>query len=344
MTADGTGPRDPAFGPLPGATGPGVLFLSPSLNVPCAPTGCGPRRGSRQVSLPLRRDQAGGRAGKVCWGPRRRPTRRPSWEAQAAHEALGSGGLACRLGCRQLPLEAVRRPGRCPLLSLLLMQTAWRCYAAENPESCTWKVYIRKPARSHALLSPSPKPKKSVMVMAPACPPRTASLASRPGGLGATAPSQALALGSAELLEEPHRSGPRVGGGEHDGCCPAGVPLAPGVCGMGATRPGLWGAREGAPGRRMGRDLVCGGREGSREGPGVRLSTGHGGRRSGRRRHPSSGKRPEVVVQGGWAGLGQGCRLWLSAMVNEVSLLTPGGDAQLSPEPLHPPRPPSAHH
>lgn len=31
---------------------------------------------------------------------------------QAAHEALGSGGLACRLGCRQLPLEAVRRPGR----------------------------------------------------------------------------------------------------------------------------------------------------------------------------------------------------------------------------------------
>uniref|UniRef100_A0A8C7ARE3 Potassium voltage-gated channel subfamily KQT member 1 n=1 Tax=Neovison vison TaxID=452646 RepID=A0A8C7ARE3_NEOVI len=45
-----------------------------------------------------------------------------------------------------------------------LIQTAWRCYAAENPESCTWKVYIRKPARSHALLSPSPKPKKSVMV------------------------------------------------------------------------------------------------------------------------------------------------------------------------------------
>ncbi|XP_059006936.1 potassium voltage-gated channel subfamily KQT member 1 isoform X4 [Mustela lutreola] len=45
-----------------------------------------------------------------------------------------------------------------------LIQTAWRCYAAENPESCTWKVYVRKPARSHALLSPSPKPKKSVMV------------------------------------------------------------------------------------------------------------------------------------------------------------------------------------
>ncbi|XP_059254827.1 potassium voltage-gated channel subfamily KQT member 1 isoform X3 [Mustela nigripes] len=45
-----------------------------------------------------------------------------------------------------------------------LIQTAWRCYAAENPESCTWKLYVRKPARSHALLSPSPKPKKSVMV------------------------------------------------------------------------------------------------------------------------------------------------------------------------------------
>uniref|UniRef100_A0A452QQ56 Potassium voltage-gated channel subfamily KQT member 1 n=1 Tax=Ursus americanus TaxID=9643 RepID=A0A452QQ56_URSAM len=45
-----------------------------------------------------------------------------------------------------------------------LIQTAWRCYAAENPDSSTWKMYIRKPARNHALLSPSPKPKKSVMV------------------------------------------------------------------------------------------------------------------------------------------------------------------------------------
>uniref|UniRef100_A0A8C5VGQ1 Potassium voltage-gated channel subfamily KQT member 1 n=1 Tax=Microcebus murinus TaxID=30608 RepID=A0A8C5VGQ1_MICMU len=45
-----------------------------------------------------------------------------------------------------------------------LIQTAWRCYAAENPDSCTWKIYVRKPARSPALLSPSPKPKKSVMV------------------------------------------------------------------------------------------------------------------------------------------------------------------------------------
>ncbi|XP_048217422.1 potassium voltage-gated channel subfamily KQT member 1 [Perognathus longimembris pacificus] len=45
-----------------------------------------------------------------------------------------------------------------------LIQTAWRCYAAENPDSATWKIYVRKPARSHAVLSPSPKPKKSVMV------------------------------------------------------------------------------------------------------------------------------------------------------------------------------------
>uniref|UniRef100_A0A452TJD5 Potassium voltage-gated channel subfamily KQT member 1 n=1 Tax=Ursus maritimus TaxID=29073 RepID=A0A452TJD5_URSMA len=34
--------------------------------------------------------------------------------------------------------------------------------AAENPDSSTWKMYVRKPARNHALLSPSPKPKKSV--------------------------------------------------------------------------------------------------------------------------------------------------------------------------------------
>ncbi|XP_009461243.1 PREDICTED: potassium voltage-gated channel subfamily KQT member 1 [Nipponia nippon] len=45
-----------------------------------------------------------------------------------------------------------------------LIQTAWRCYAAENPDSSTWKIYIRKPSRNYHLLSPSPKPKKSVMV------------------------------------------------------------------------------------------------------------------------------------------------------------------------------------
>ncbi|XP_064921251.1 potassium voltage-gated channel subfamily KQT member 1 isoform X5 [Columba livia] len=45
-----------------------------------------------------------------------------------------------------------------------LIQTAWRCYAAENPDSSTWKIYIRRPARNYHLLSPSPKPKKSVMV------------------------------------------------------------------------------------------------------------------------------------------------------------------------------------
>ncbi|KAM7085160.1 potassium voltage-gated channel subfamily KQT member 1 isoform 2-T2 [Molossus nigricans] len=45
-----------------------------------------------------------------------------------------------------------------------LIQTAWRCYAAENPDSSTWKIYVRKPIRGHPLLSPSPKPKKSAMV------------------------------------------------------------------------------------------------------------------------------------------------------------------------------------
>lgn len=49
-------------------------------------------------------------------------------------------------------------------------QTAWRCYAAENPDSATWKIYVRKPSRGHTLLSPSPKPKKSVMVTSPHLP------------------------------------------------------------------------------------------------------------------------------------------------------------------------------
>ncbi|XP_070620873.1 potassium voltage-gated channel subfamily KQT member 1 isoform X3 [Erythrolamprus reginae] len=45
-----------------------------------------------------------------------------------------------------------------------LIQTAWRCYASENPDSSTWKIYIKKPSRSYHLLSPSPKPKKIAMV------------------------------------------------------------------------------------------------------------------------------------------------------------------------------------
>ncbi|KAG8438214.1 hypothetical protein GDO86_008776 [Hymenochirus boettgeri] len=45
-----------------------------------------------------------------------------------------------------------------------LIQTAWRCYAAENPDSATWKIYIRKQSRNHHLLSPSPKPKKIALV------------------------------------------------------------------------------------------------------------------------------------------------------------------------------------
>lgn len=61
-------------------------------------------------------------------------------------------------------------------------QTAWRCYAAENPDSCTWKIYVRKPARSPALLSPSPKPKKSVMVTSSPCHPGRGGLSDGQGG------------------------------------------------------------------------------------------------------------------------------------------------------------------
>ncbi|XP_028589394.2 potassium voltage-gated channel subfamily KQT member 1 isoform X2 [Podarcis muralis] len=45
-----------------------------------------------------------------------------------------------------------------------LIQTAWRCYASENPDSSTWKIYIKKPSRNYHLMSPSPKPKKIAMV------------------------------------------------------------------------------------------------------------------------------------------------------------------------------------
>ncbi|XP_078405039.1 potassium voltage-gated channel subfamily KQT member 1 isoform X2 [Cetorhinus maximus] len=40
-----------------------------------------------------------------------------------------------------------------------LIQTSWRCYAAENYESATWKMYVRQPVKSYGP-SPNPKPKK----------------------------------------------------------------------------------------------------------------------------------------------------------------------------------------
>ncbi|XP_059831487.1 potassium voltage-gated channel subfamily KQT member 1 [Hypanus sabinus] len=43
-----------------------------------------------------------------------------------------------------------------------LIQTSWRCYAAENHESATWKMYVRQPSKLY-VPSPSPKTKKSVV-------------------------------------------------------------------------------------------------------------------------------------------------------------------------------------
>ncbi|XP_059507877.1 potassium voltage-gated channel subfamily KQT member 1 isoform X3 [Stegostoma tigrinum] len=40
-----------------------------------------------------------------------------------------------------------------------LIQTSWRCHAAENYESATWKMYVRQPVNAYAP-SPSPKSKK----------------------------------------------------------------------------------------------------------------------------------------------------------------------------------------
>uniref|UniRef100_A0A8C4RI50 Potassium voltage-gated channel subfamily KQT member 1 n=1 Tax=Erpetoichthys calabaricus TaxID=27687 RepID=A0A8C4RI50_ERPCA len=44
-----------------------------------------------------------------------------------------------------------------------LIQTAWRCYAAENPDSSTFKMYVRKPVRSHPATS-SPRTKKAAKI------------------------------------------------------------------------------------------------------------------------------------------------------------------------------------
>ncbi|MEE6499377.1 hypothetical protein FKM82_003428 [Ascaphus truei] len=45
-----------------------------------------------------------------------------------------------------------------------LIQTAWRCYAAENPDSATWKIYVRKSSRNQQLVTPSPRLKKPTLV------------------------------------------------------------------------------------------------------------------------------------------------------------------------------------
>ncbi|OWK17225.1 KCNQ1, partial [Cervus elaphus hippelaphus] len=68
-----------------------------------------------------------------------------------------AAGPSRQCGCSSWGPQVTAAPSR-------WFQTAWRCYAAENPDSSTWKIYVRKPSRNHALLSPSPKPKKSAMV------------------------------------------------------------------------------------------------------------------------------------------------------------------------------------
>lgn len=189
MTADGA----QALGPHIWASGRGLAPppLLPGARRPRASCFCArpctrrawPRRGSRQVSLHLRRDQAGGGGGK-CAGVTDEASVVSSCESQPACGAVGclvqgrpwevgaglqdgvrAGSGSCSSCGRPLGSSAADR------LSLVLVQTAWRCYAAENPESSTWKIYVRKPARSHVLLPPSPKPKKSVMVTAPTCRP-----------------------------------------------------------------------------------------------------------------------------------------------------------------------------
>uniref|UniRef100_A0A3B4E038 Potassium voltage-gated channel subfamily KQT member 1 n=1 Tax=Pygocentrus nattereri TaxID=42514 RepID=A0A3B4E038_PYGNA len=43
-----------------------------------------------------------------------------------------------------------------------LIQTSWRCFAVENPESSTYKMFVRKRPITTSLTASSPKPKKSV--------------------------------------------------------------------------------------------------------------------------------------------------------------------------------------
>ncbi|MGH0127606.1 UNVERIFIED_CONTAM: hypothetical protein FKN15_057682 [Acipenser sinensis] len=63
-----------------------------------------------------------------------------------------------------------------------LIQTAWRCYACENPDSSTFKMYIRKSVGNYASPS-SPRPKKTMSKV-----PQQLSLKNRVDDPGALAP------------------------------------------------------------------------------------------------------------------------------------------------------------
>uniref|UniRef100_W5LY14 Potassium voltage-gated channel subfamily KQT member 1 n=1 Tax=Lepisosteus oculatus TaxID=7918 RepID=W5LY14_LEPOC len=45
-----------------------------------------------------------------------------------------------------------------------LIQTSWRCYAAENPDSATFKLYVKKSVVSNSSVVSSPRPRKTVKV------------------------------------------------------------------------------------------------------------------------------------------------------------------------------------
>lgn len=148
MWASGRGP--PPHAPCLVSHRPRVSSVSVSVPAPAVRA---PGRGSRRVSA----SAGGASVAPEPWVPARGLGREPP----GAGAAPGGGGAGTQARVRAGPAADRVSPA--------LVQTAWRCYAAENPESSTWNIYVRKPTRSHTLLSPSPKPKKSVMVTAPTC-------------------------------------------------------------------------------------------------------------------------------------------------------------------------------
>ena len=108
-------------------------------------------------------DQGGGSRERCSWP-------RLSWVPGAALLSDPGIQVPCQAaGGEETPWQPTpdcNTPPPSPVRPSRWFQTAWRCYAAENPDSSTWKIYVRKPSRNHTLLSPSPKPKKSAMVTA----------------------------------------------------------------------------------------------------------------------------------------------------------------------------------
>ncbi|MBN3326633.1 KCNQ1 protein, partial [Atractosteus spatula] len=78
--------------------------------------------------------------------------------------ALPAGILGSGFALKVLQKKRQKHFNRQIPAAASLIQTSWRCYAAENPDSATFKLYVKKPVVSNSSVVSSPRPRKTVKV------------------------------------------------------------------------------------------------------------------------------------------------------------------------------------